>query len=229
MRFRPVIALLVSSAFVVLGCSKDSGTGPDDVSCRTFPTTVTQVVTTGSSQTNIAGTCFFNQATNQLSCSYASGATACYTQLQTFSSAADFVDEVAVVPPIKRLNSEVITNQSACGPPSRTTLFTYDGQRRLMRTVEQVTNGTNTYTAWDSSGRPTAGANPGPPAATYTYAYSDANRTETFTTAVTSGLNITTTTTYSADGIVTNINNAIANGATTTYVITPAGTAKVCK
>jgi hypothetical protein len=227
MRFRLALVLLTSS-LVTVSCSKDNGTGPDDLVCRTFATNITQVVTAGSTQTNVTGTCFFNQATNQLSCSYVSGATPCYTQLQTFSSAADFVDEVSVVPPVKRLNSEVITNQGACGLPTRSTLFTYDGQRRLMRTVEQGTGGTNTYTTWDSSGRPTAGTNPGPPAATYTYAYSDANRTETLTT-VAGALNVTTTTTYSADGIVTNINNAIASGATTTYVITPVGTAKVCK
>lgn len=228
MRFSRALAILLSGV-VVVACSKDNGTGPDDLECRTFATQLSQVTTSGAQQTTLNGTCFFNQATNQLSCTYASGATTCYTQVQTYGSTADFVDEAGVIPPARLLNQEAVTNAAPCGLPTKTTLFTYNGQRQLVRTVDQATNATVTYTAWDSSNRPTTGTNPGPPAATYTNAYSDANRTDTLTLAVTGGLTTTTTTTYSTDAIVTNINAVLNPGTTVTSVITPVGTAKVCK
>jgi hypothetical protein len=220
---------LLAAGLTTVACNKDNGTGPSDVSCRTFATQLTQVTTSGAQQSTLSGTCFFNQATNVLSCTYASGGTTCYTQVQSYASAADYVDEIKVIPPTRLLNQETTTNLAPCGLPTKTTLFTYDGQRRLMRTVDQGTNATVTYTTWDSSGRPTAGANPGPPAATYTNAYSDANRTDTLTLAVTGGLTTTTTTTYNTDAIVTNVNAVLNPTTTVTSVITPIGTAKVCK
>jgi hypothetical protein len=157
------------------------------------------------------------------------------TSTTTYDSVADFVDENN---PIGKLlsRSTATTLQSASGcaqPPSGSVPVTatrqYDSQRRLTK------DGTFSYTAWDSSGRPTIGTAPTPPGLcgpqSVTMLYNDAARTitsaltftdciigiQTFTTVITQDTNGTevsgrTTSSLSSTAYVLQTFTALATG-----------------
>jgi hypothetical protein len=142
--------------------------------------------------------------------------------VSTYRSVADFVDEVRVVPGLSMQISTSTTNTGACGFGTNTAAFTYDSQRR----VASVSSGTSTtvYTAWDGSGRPTAGSFTG---TTIANVYNDATRTWV-QTQVTGANTSTTTTTFDANGLqLTVVNVSGGNQSTTTFTNT--ATAQVCK
>src|SRR5262249_14934201 len=106
-----------------------------------------------------------------------------------------------------------------------TTVFVYDSQRRVV----QLTNGTSattTYTAWDASGRPTAGTTSG--GDTMSLVYDDGARTYTVTQKPASGTPSVSTLSFDANGAQTKI--VLVQGAvTTTTTFTNTETASVCK
>ena len=154
---------------------------------------------------------------------FASGAP-CSTNVVSYNSVADFVDEVRVIPPISLATTAVNTNSGACGAGTATTTYVYDSQRR----VTQLTNGTSattTYTAWDSSGRPTAGTSGG---ATLSLVYDDGARTYTTTQSPPGGTQSVSTLSFDANGAQTKI-VLVQGGVTTTTTFTNLATATVCK
>jgi YD repeat-containing protein len=82
---------------------------------------------------------------------------------------------------------------------------------------------THIYSAWDGSGRPTAGVIVGGPAETYTY--NDAARTTTLVQA-SAGQVTTTVYTYDANG---NLVSAVVNSGEFVTRNTVQSTAQVCK
>lgn len=144
----------------------------------------------------------------------------CQIEIRTavqYASVADFIDELAAVPPVPRAmrsTSTVSTRligppgtdpNAACGPPSTTAGFSYDGQRRVTRIVENRSPGgttTFTYTAWDASRRPTAGTEAEPSGtSSLTITYNDTARTRTVRKDGSLGQTVTTET-YDANGTV---------------------------
>jgi hypothetical protein len=81
----------------------------------------------------------------------------CITSVSAFRSTADFVDEVKVIPGLSLQMSTMRTNGPACGGVASAVNYTYDASGRLTSTVATTfgVSSSTTYTAWDSSGRPT--------------------------------------------------------------------------
>lgn len=172
------------------------------------------VVTTTSGTHNTST----HQTTYNVTYTDSAGPQYSYTQLSTYRSTDEFVDEVKVNPP---LTLSVGTVDS--GGLSLTLTNAYDAQRRLTGFSTAVPGQTivTTYTAWDASGRPTAGSRGG---AALTLAYNDAARTQTVTIA---GLGMEVTT-HDANGNVTSIAQSYG-AATVTTTTAIASTAVVCK
>jgi YD repeat-containing protein len=166
----------------------------------------------------------FNVGTKQTTIQTLLGASLCTTSVFNYDSVADFVDEVRVVPGVTLTTSNTNTNSGACGPFSTTVTYAYDGQRRL-KTMASI-GGTTTYTAWDSSGRPTAGTTS--TGITITNVYDNAARTLTQTQVASNGGQSVNVQTFDANGIQLKVVNTDSSGtSTTTYTNT--STAQVCK
>jgi hypothetical protein len=192
--------------------------------CRTY-STAADVSTTVSGVTLQTGktTGTFDQAAKQstIKTFFTNGAL-CSTAVFTYASVADFVDEVRVVPGLTLAASNTNTNSGTCGSFVTTVTYTYDGQRRL-KSMTSI-GGTTTYTAWDNSGRPTAGTSNG---ITIANVYNDAARTLTQTQTSNGGQSVNVQT-FDANGIQLKVVNTDSNGtSTTTYNNT--STAQVCK
>jgi hypothetical protein len=151
------------------------------------------------------------------------GGAPCSTVVTSYSSVADFVDEVSVIPPVFHSTTSVSTNSGACGAGTATQTYTYDSQRRL--TQLSGPGSVTTYTAWDGSGRPTTGSTGGQ---TISITYDDANRSWTTTTTASNGSKSVGTLTFDANG--NQIRNVVVSGnVTTTTTFNNTATATVCK
>lgn len=165
----------------------------------------------------------FNSSTNQSTVVtlFATGAP-CTTSVNSYLSTADFVDEVRVIPPVTLQTATSTTNAGACGSGTSNVTYSYDSSRRL--TAFTSAGGTTSYTAWDSSGRPTTGSFPG---TSISNVYNDAARTLTQTQTAGGAISVSTIT-YDANGtniLVVNTSGAIVS--TTTFTVT--STAQACK
>ncbi|MCC7008949.1 MAG: hypothetical protein IT184_09050 [Acidobacteria bacterium] len=217
----------------VAGCSKKSTsgtnsntnnpTGPGGSTCRTYITSGRDITTGGGSVVTLTYSGTFNTSSMQttLNTSYvdSAGPAFSYTQVTSYRSVAEFVDEVKVVPPLT-----LSIGTTASGGTAFSLVNGYDGQRRLTGFTNSSSGGAiNTvYTAWDSSGRPTAGS--GSATGALTIVYNDAARTAT-TTITGLGVQVAT---YDANGNpVTLLQNYGAGSVTTTTTILATGT--VCK
>ena len=206
-----------------------SGSGSTSNACRTYPTTTNIRTTTSgiSIEFTAAQTASFDTSTKKatVQTSSTSAPVCTTTNVITYNSVADFVDEVRVIPPISLFASSVGTNSGACPAGTGTTVNIYDAQRRVV----QITDGTKavtTYTAWDSSGRPTAGTTTG--GGTLTLAYDDGARTVTTTGTAADGTRSVTTQTFDANGaMISQVLNV--SGFTTTTTFTNTATAQACK
>jgi len=215
--------------------NSSSGNSSTGQTCRTYPTAATDVETNPSANppfmlTNTY-TIVFNRSTNQITTTgNVTARTGCagpFTTVSTWNSIADFVAEVGVIPPLTRA-ARTESLAGACGNPGSTQTFTYDGQNRLTRVVQQtgsgVTAATTSYTAWDSFGRPTVGTQTrGAGLSAISISYDNAVR-KTFTTrSLGNNAPVVVTTTFDANGNVIGL-----NGAGTTAVTTIISTATVC-
>jgi YD repeat-containing protein len=198
------------------------GGGP---ACRTYATAANVKTTTSASnivfQAVESGT--FDPSTNKVTVQtkFANGAP-CNTGVTSYNSVADFVDEVRVIPDVFLATGTTSTNTGACGSVSGSLTYTYDGQRRLVSMIPS-TGAVTTYTAWDSSGRPTAGTISS--GGSITNVYDDAARTQTQTQSASGAVS---TLTYDANGIQTSI-VVVQGGITSTTTFTNTSFATVCK
>jgi YD repeat-containing protein len=211
--------------------SPDGGT-PTPQACRTYSSAETRTLSGVIGGVPFSGSetqsCTYSRSANELTCTttHVDSQPRSYgvTTSSKYGSVGDFIDEVKVVPPLSR-----VTTQSASSVPTKlsadyTATFTYDSQRRLRRVVYAYSIGntdTRTFTAWDGSGRPTAGASS--LGATLSYAYDSSARTSTLTSSQNSVL----TQTYDANGNI--IRQTLSAGtALTTTSVTITSTATVC-
>lgn len=240
---RVPLAILLVLTSVAVSCGKkdsqsSSSTGPTGPTsptptgggnvCRTYPTRANVHTTNSASSITFDAieTGAFDTSTRKatVQSNFANGSP-CSTNVISYNSVADFVDEVRVVPPVSLATTAVNTNSGACGSVTATTGYMYDGQRR----VTQLTNGsggTTTYTSWDGSGRPTAGTTSG--GATMTLAYDDGARTLTTIENPPGGAQAVSTISFDANGAQTKI-VVIQAGITSTTTFTNTSTATVCK
>ena len=228
-----VLTFAVSCAAAAIACGGSSSSSPTTPTpgggtgaggtCRTYPTAAN--VTTAGTGGSVSAmfTASFNSSTNQATItSLLPSGGVCTTTVNSYRSTADFVDEVRVIPPVTLVAGTSTTGSGLCGSGTSNVTYSYDSQRRLTQFTGP--GGPTTYTAWDSSGRPTAGAYSG---SSLSYAYNDAARTLTLTT-ISGSMTSVDTITFDANG--TNIMEVVKTGSntsTTTHTIT--STDRVCK
>jgi hypothetical protein len=233
-RHRGSQVLVVTGLAMTLACSGDSssngnpaGPGSGSGICRTYATAA-DVTTTALGQTfNARLTAAFNTSNNTSTITTMSATGApCTTSVSSYRSKDDFVDEVRVIPGVLMQTSTTTTNSGGCGSATSTVNYSYDSQRRLTSFTTSVfgVSNTTTYTAWDSSGRPTAGSFPG---TTIQNVYDDAARTLT-QTQTTGGSSSRTVTTVDANGNQLSV-VATSGSVTSTTTFTNTATAQVCK
>jgi len=165
------------SAILIAGAAPRAQVAP---TCRTYPTAQTRAFSVGGA----SETCEYDTRTNVHTCTMdlRIQAPRRIVSVRQYKSAADFVDEIRVIPPLSRAASGTTTYQpSGPGAQNATIAFTYDSQRRQTDMLFQFADGRTvktTYSAWDASGRPTAHTTSGQ---AFRYAYDDAKRTMTIT------------------------------------------------
>jgi YD repeat-containing protein len=193
--------------------------------CRTYATGANVRTTTSASSIVFDGveTGNFDTSTRKatVETKFANGAP-CSTGVTSYNSVADFVDEVRVIPGVFLATGTTNMNSGACGTAGGSLTYTYDSQRRLISTTTSAGAGT-TYTAWDSSGRPTAGTTS--TGGTITNVYDDAARTQTQTQLP---QNAVSTLSFDPNGIQSGI-VVVEAGVTSTTTFTTTATATVCQ
>ena len=229
------ISGILAAALAVFAC--DSSTSPDGGgggggggggNCRIGPATY-RISTTGpnnfTSTTN--GSCTFNRSTVEGTCTnqYSDSGGTTLTSVSTTRNAsiAQVIDEVSVIPPLI-LSSTTTTVVTQPGQPTSTGTSTraFNGRRLVMiSNISQPSGATSltTYTAWDSSDRPTAGSvvSGGQPS-TIAFSYNNGTRTQTITQA-----GVSCTQTFDQNG-----NPASAACAGTTSTSTILTTQQIC-
>jgi hypothetical protein len=211
------------------------GSGPPAAqTCRTYSTQQTTALTSsdGAQSATIVQSCTYDSSANELACtlnhSDSSGFSYSVRNVARYASAADFVDEVRVVPPLSLATGGTIAYTPASTAPGSSYSFAYDAQRRQTQRVFQFTNGTTqtvVHTGWDAAGRPTGATLSIPEPTTLLYAYNDAARSYTITTPSVGGVQ---THTFNADGNLISLVATVA-GRTTTQTVAISGTGRVCK
>jgi hypothetical protein len=204
------------------------GASPGGPSCRTYPTSANVHTTSSASSVvfDALEAATFDPASRKatVNTNFANGAP-CSTLVTSYNSVADFVDEVRVIPPVAFSTGAVNTNSGSCGSVTASTIYTYDSQRRLTQISNSV-GGVITYTAWDSSGRPTTGTMSG--GGTISIVYDNAARSWTETQTQSNGTRSVGTLTFDANGA--QIRNVVVQGnVTTTTTFTNTAIATVCK
>ena len=239
-------ALVIGLAF--LSQTKPPGPVTTREPCRTYDTSVRSVTVGGGMTITVDTSGVFDPWTLRLvqNVSYSStgGSRFQYVQTTTYDSAEDFIAEVIrlkppaglpttpgatmvtdVIPPLVRARRTVATGQIGL-----TMTNSYDSTNR--RTGFDTKTGqyliSTRYSAWDSSGRPTAGTMTGPTGnSTVTFSYDEKGLSQTQTTT-TQGLVNTITTTYDQFGNPRSGSSTITRGASSTTTYTSQSTAKLC-
>ena len=172
-------------------------------------------------------TCTFNGATDvtcQGSFNDSDLGPGTITQTSRFASKNDIVDEATTNPP-RSLGLGTTTVLTVNGVPFTTTATnSYDGQRRLISTTisapPPIPPTTLTYSAWDSSGRPTAGS--ATVAGGVSITYDNTNHTAARTISPN-----TCTVTHDQNGIM--IREQCVGTTSSTTIITVNSTVQICK
>jgi YD repeat-containing protein len=223
-RSRVVAASVAAGAWAV--CAAVTAPLAQAPKCRTYPMEQTRMFSVGGSATE---KCDFNASTFVHTCTMDLGLQVArkIVSVRQYQSAADFVDEVRVIPPISRAVSGSTTYlPKPSGPGAQDTklTFSYDAQRRQTEMLTAFTDGRivkTTFTAWDASGRPLAHNTNGQP---FKFAYDDALRTMSI-----AGPGGTQVHTFDQNGNLIKESEAPARGPGSTTTVTIAKTGTVCR
>ena len=132
---------LLTCAGSVLALVRVGGQAPSASSCRTYSADEVRTLS-GAGSGTITQTCHFDAATVERVCTIrgrTSASTFTLNLTDKYSSVADFVDEIRVVPPIARIQRQ--TRRFAGGPaPNADVTYEYDGARRQTRLSTAVNN-----------------------------------------------------------------------------------------
>ena len=195
--------------------------------CRTF--TADEVRTmSGAATGTIAQTCQFDPRTTSRICTMRARLSHTSFDLaltDKYNSVADFVDEIRIVPPISRIQSQSRRYLSGSAPNAQIT-YEYDAARRQTRLSTNMSGNVlvTTYSAWDPLGRPTT-ALVTSGASTFNLQYKYDNALRTMTTTGPTGVQVVT---YDADGNMIR-EESTDGGGKAVYAIKINKTEKVCK
>jgi hypothetical protein len=177
--------LVLTCAVSAIGLARVAGQVPPAPSCRTYSADEMRTLS-GASSGTINQTCHFDAATYERLCTIRSRTSASSFTLNltdTYTSVADFVDEIRVIPPIARIQRQ--TRRFTNGPAANADVtYEYDSARRQTRLSTAVNRNLSvmTYNSWDAMGRPTSGVSSSRASTvSLKYTYDDAARTMTIT------------------------------------------------
>ena len=147
------LVAIASSLGVVTGLIQTSSPN-----CRTFTAEEVRTVS-GIAAGTISQTCRFDLPTTSRVCNMRtrlSNTSFEVTYTDKYNSVADFVDEIRVVPPISRIQTQTRRYTSGSGP-NATLTYEYDATKRQTRISANMSGNlvVTTYSTWDSFGRPT--------------------------------------------------------------------------
>jgi len=203
--------------------------GYESSSCRIGPATYRIVITSAAFTSTTNGTCSFNPATVEGTCTnvYTDSMGGSFTSVSTTrnSSRGEVVDEVSVIPPLT-LSSSTTSNILPGGtvPASGGTATRTFSGRRVLTQTNTPTSGpvsVTTYTAWDSSDRPTAATVTSATGGTsqQSFAYDNASRTQTSTAS-----GVSCTQVFDQNG-----NPTVGNCPGSTSTLTMLSTQQICR
>jgi YD repeat-containing protein len=229
----PLAAALMSFAVAAIARGEAQRATSRGESCRIFAAAYT-MRQTGSANPSFAGTttgtCTFSAAALEVACttrySDTLGTSTTSSSIATYTSLEDMVEEVSVIPPLKRLVS--VTGNTP-GQSRGTTSYRYDAQKRIVE--ERGTATTTIYTAWDRAGRPLAATTTGGRGRPTVLAmsYNDAARTMT-TVNTQAGVSTSCVQTYDTNGNQISYRcTSSAAGGTTRGTTTITETGKICR
>lgn len=222
----PILRLTALIAATALICTSVAANALQP-SCRTFTTDEVRTVS-GAAAGTISQTCRFDLPTTSRICAMRtrlSNTSFELTYTDKYNSVADFVDEIRVVPPISRIQSQSRRYTSGSAPNAQIT-YEYDAAKRQTRLSTNMAGNllVTTYSAWDPQGRPTS-AIVSSKASTINlqYKYDDTQRT--MTTTGPAGVQVDT---YDADGNMIR-EESTDGGGKAVYAFKINKTEKVCK
>jgi hypothetical protein len=234
---RPLLAcgLLAAAALPGLAHQKPADSAGAQ-SCRTIATASTTHTKGHGFTTDTTAACSYDRTTNKATCTNrytdSHGTKTTSVSVTTYESLADAIDEVRVVPPLRKSMRTDTTVKSGRGTTTSSLVNTYDRQKRLVQEVGTATASakfTTTYTSWDKAGRPTAGRTVHPGVTnSLTITYNDATRTQT-TTSTAGGLRISCDLTFDANGnpvSTTCVGSAASSSSSTTRTT---ATERICR
>lgn len=102
----------------------------------------------------VTQSCRFDTTTNELTCTLSDDSASPTIVVTSYRSRADFIGETRVIPPVATWTRSASTSAGS----TVTSTLDFDSQGRVIRLnflVAGGTSGSTSYTAWDSSGRPT--------------------------------------------------------------------------
>jgi YD repeat-containing protein len=232
MRTRALPSVTVALLLAAIACGGSSPTNPSNPppgntnSCRTYWTAFTHTTVAGTLVANQSTTCSFDRPSLQFRCTHNYSdnqpTQRTFNTVSTYGSVDDIVDELNVVPPRQLVLTAATVN-------GHSVTYSYDAQKRLTRAVSTA-GATQTYTAWDSFGRPTAATDVGP-GFNNTHAISYNNTARTRTTVVVNA-NVTTVEIFDANGFVTSTvatSTVVGAPAVSTMTALVSSTGQVCK
>ena len=215
------LALVASVLIVATG-----GAQTPAPECRVFSADEVRIVT-GATAGTVNQVCRFDLPATSRICTIRTRMANTNFDLELtdkYRSAADFVDEIRVIPPISRIQTQ--SRRYSSGPSTGGELrYEYDSNRRQtsivsnMGGIRQVT----TYGGWDVKGRPTTATVSGGTPFTLQYKYDDVQRTMT-----TTGPGGSQVDTYDANGNMIR-EEAVDGHGRTVFSIKINKTDKICK
>ena len=221
----PIVLGLIAGSVEMGAAGQAPGPG-SGAGCRTYAAEEVSTVT-GPGAGTITQSCHFDPARRQHACTIRSRTEAgdfTLTDVQTYASIADFVDEVRVIPPVSLVLRE--TRRFSRTDSDSDISFEHDKTGRQTRALMSI-NGQQivvTYGEWDAKGRSTVETSKGVTAPiTLRHVYDDNARTTT-----TTGPSGVDTKTYDANGNMTREVSA-SGKEQTVYAIVIAKTETVCK
>ena len=195
--------------------------------CRTFTADEVRTVS-GATTGTISQTCRFDLPTTSRICTMRTKLSHTSFDLaftDKYNSVSDFVDEVSIVPPISRIQSQSRRYTSGARPNAEIA-YEYDATRRQTRLSTNMAGNllVTTYSTWDPLGRPTTAiVNSRASTINLQYKYDDAARTMTINGPA--GVQVQT---YDADGNMIREESTDGSGKTV-YAFKINKTEKVCK
>ena len=219
------ICLAVSAA--LLTATLVAGATQATPTCRIFTAEEVRTVS-GAMSGTITQSCRFDMPTTSRICNMRTrlGAQSFdVTYTDKYNSVADFVDEIRMVPPIARIQTQSRRYTSGSAP-NATITYEYDATRRQTRLSTNMGGNllVTTYNAWDPLGRPTT-AIVSTRASTITLPYKYDNAARTMTTTGPAGVQVDT---YDADGNMIQ-EESTDGGGRTVYNFKINKTDRVCK